>query len=725
MNNLPNIHISQDAKSIQKSKSSKIVALSSASNTITNFTSLSNINPYIKYNHNSAMQNICYDYFNTRIPKNQIEKFLKTIKDEKFLFFIKYGILRRFEGECEIIYIEIPQIPKKLVVYRRPFYRMKELDKLNLNNKDLPHIPLFESEDKLKYLSMELNHINKIDQLISLNNLLYLNLYGNNIKDIENLNGVKKLRVLLLGRNNINKIKNLNNLVDLEILDLHSNKIKYIEGLQNLKKLRILNISNNLLCSFSELIHNKNLEELNLRKNLIANIPSISNNQFELLRKLNIGKNLINKLQFLEEFTKMKSLKEIILEYNPILNNPEAIIYINKLPIKGKIPILLYKTSKDNTKMIDNYNSIQKTSKIGNLLFNQNKIKKLNSAVNVNTRKKPLRFLNNNNNNNDKGYKVTSLMQTINARNLSPNMSKTNFKIMFNNKMNLKLNSNNSLKFNTLTLRREENEETIKNIRLNKISNIINENNSIKINIKMMTINKQWIEEYNKIIIEGYNGYNNKKYKETHIDQGYIEIEGEKSNCLNLFGNCLKILMNEKLYENINIIKFSYFCFDLIMSKKFITYLKLFKNIKKFYFNYNNLFSVYQLTKLELFENVENIQINNNEICNSSGLIKNFLIYRMGSLKIYNKEEINNEDKNISKNIFLAFDNTILMKEKEKEAKIESEKNNIYEYDNIKIDNILYDDNDDKILMWNYAKQNLASALFLAIDELEEKEEKE
>ena len=176
MNNLPNIHISQDVKSIQKSKSSKVVALSSSSNTITNFTSLSNTNPYIKYNHNSAIQNICYHYFNTRIPKNQIEKFLKTLKDEKFLFFIKYGILRRFEGEWEIIYIEIPQIPKKLVACRRPFYRMKELDKLNLNNKDLPHIPLFESEDKLKYLSMELNHINKIDQLISLNNLLYLNL---------------------------------------------------------------------------------------------------------------------------------------------------------------------------------------------------------------------------------------------------------------------------------------------------------------------------------------------------------------------------------------------------------------------------------------------------------------------------------------------------------------------------------------------------------------------
>ena len=250
MNNLPSIQINQDVKSVQKSKSSKIVLISSATNTLTNNMPKTNIINNIKTNYNPKLPNNAYDYFNSKIPKSKIEKFIRTVKDEKFLFFLKYGILRRYEGDCEIIYIEIPQIPKKLVVYRRPLYRMKELDKLNLNNKDLPHIPLFESEDKLKYLSLELNCINKIEELISLNNLLYLNLYGNHIKDIENLNGVKKLKILLLEKNNITKIKNLNNLIDLEIIDLHSNKIKYVEGLQTLKKLRILNLSNNLLFSF-------------------------------------------------------------------------------------------------------------------------------------------------------------------------------------------------------------------------------------------------------------------------------------------------------------------------------------------------------------------------------------------------------------------------------------------------------------------------------------------
>ena len=91
-----------------------------------------------------------YDYFSIRIPRSQIESKLKLVKDERFLFFIKYGTLRRYDGDCEVIYVEIHQIPKKLVIYRRPCARMKSVDKFNLSKKDLPHIPLFEGEENLQ-----------------------------------------------------------------------------------------------------------------------------------------------------------------------------------------------------------------------------------------------------------------------------------------------------------------------------------------------------------------------------------------------------------------------------------------------------------------------------------------------------------------------------------------------------------------------------------------------
>lgn len=200
---------------------------------------------------------------------------LKVEKDDRFIYFLKYGILRKLEGDAEIIFVEIPQIPKKLVCYRRPVFRQKSYDRLYLNNMDLPHIPLFEGEENLKLLSLENNLINKIDHLVSLNNLLYLNLYSNKIYEIENLHTVPKLRALMLGKNQIEKIKNLSWLVDLEVLDLHSNKIRIIENLSALKKLRLLNLANNQITNFNELVNNRNLEEINLRKNIVYYIYNV------------------------------------------------------------------------------------------------------------------------------------------------------------------------------------------------------------------------------------------------------------------------------------------------------------------------------------------------------------------------------------------------------------------------------------------------------------------
>ena len=242
-----------------------------------------------------------YEYFQTKVQKSTIDMLCRLDKDERYLYFLKYGILRRFEGEGEILYVEIPQIPKNIVIYRRPITRNKYSEKLYLNKKDLPHIPLLEGEEYLKLLSLESNLISKIDHLISLNNLLFLNLYENKITEIENLANVPRLKALMLGKNQIEKIKNLNVLQELEVLDLHSNKIKLIENLSALKKLRILNLANNQITSFVELMYNKNLEELNLRKNLIVSIPNLTNN-FEKLKKINLGKNMISKIEFFQKF---------------------------------------------------------------------------------------------------------------------------------------------------------------------------------------------------------------------------------------------------------------------------------------------------------------------------------------------------------------------------------------------------------------------------------------
>ena len=310
-------------------------------------------------NNESSLHKAPYDYFSVKIPKQTIDMLFNSEKDERYLYFLRYGLLRRYEGKGEILYVEIPQIPKNIVIYRKPLTRNKYNEKLYLNKKDLPHIPLLEGEENLKLLSLESNLIIKIEHLISLNNLLFLNLYENKITDIENLQTVPKLKALMLGKNQITRIKNLNYLSDLEVLDLHSNKIKLIENLFSLKKLRILNLANNQLTSFLELMNNRNLEDINLRKNLIVSIPNLSNN-FEKLKKINIGKNMISKIDFILEFKKLRRLEELYIEDNPVILLKDAYQKFINLPLKFKDQNLLRQfkgLSENNNNNISNFNS--------------------------------------------------------------------------------------------------------------------------------------------------------------------------------------------------------------------------------------------------------------------------------------------------------------------------------------------------------------------------------
>ena len=362
-------------------------------------------------NNESSLHKAPYDYFSVKIPKQTIDMLFNSEKDERYLYFLRYGLLRRYEGKGEILYVEIPQIPKNIVIYRKPLTRNKYNEKLYLNKKDLPHIPLLEGEENLKLLSLESNLIVKIEHLISLNNLLFLNLYENKISEIENLQTVPKLKALMLGKNQISRIRNLNYLSDLEVLDLHSNKIKLIENLFSLKKLRILNLANNQLTSFLELMNNRNLEDINLRKNLIVSIPNLSNN-FEKLKKINIGKNMISKIDFILEFKKLRRLEELYIEDNPVILLKDAYQKFINLPLKFKDQNLLRQFKNLSENNIQN-----------------NNISNVNSNNNTNTN------FNNTNNNNPK-LKVTNYEDKSTRNNLNMNNS---------NNDNLRENERNNL----------------------------------------------------------------------------------------------------------------------------------------------------------------------------------------------------------------------------------------------------------------------------------------
>jgi Leucine-rich repeat (LRR) protein len=653
-----------------------------------------------------------YDYFSIKISRSTIEMLFNNEKDERYLYFLRYGFLRRYEGKGDILYVEIPQIPKNIVIYRKPTIRNKNSEKLYLNKKDLPHIPLLEGEENLKLLSLETNLITKIDHLISLNNLLFLNLYENKISEIENLQTVPKLKALMLGKNNISKIKNLQCLPEIEVLDLHSNKIKLIENLSCLKKLRILNLANNQLTSFVELMNNKNLEDINLRKNLIVSIPNLALS-FDKLRKLNLGKNMISKIEFILEFKKLKRIEELYIEGNPVIFIKDAYKKFYNLPLKFKdqAQFQIYKNNTNGNNQNNNNNGLNNSvsqlksnisSKSTNGATNDsNNIKHANSNSNfVSTSTSNIKGgkstnfdevkksenSNTNNNNNDNNQPKTKTNQS--AR----NESLTNSNLYYNNNNRNNGGNNNNTKNDQDNLSEEEREKLL------------------------VKIENEWKVEFRYIINNGFNGYSIKKLKETKMQLCHAEIERERQ--LNLFGSAIEVLGYKEFYNIVHTIKFEFINFDIISQRQNVENIKKFVNLKSLIFKSNNMHGFYQIIKLENIKGIEYITIRKNEICNGE-ILKYFLVYRLQNIKYFNDNEITNKDIYMSKKIFEHFDQAISICENEsqklKNSK-EDKENGSALVNKKELNKNEVDSNELKFNFFSYAKQNLTTALDEILD---------
>ena len=655
-----------------------------------------------------------YDYFSIKISRTTIEMLFNNEKDERYLYFLRYGFLRRYEGKGDILYVEIPQIPKNIVIYRKPSIRNKNSEKLYLNKKDLPHIPLLEGEENLKLLSLETNLITKIDHLISLNNLLFLNLYENKISEIENLQTVPKLKALMLGKNNISKIKNLQCLPEIEVLDLHSNKIKLIENLTCLKKLRILNLANNQLTSFVELMNNKNLEDINLRKNLIVSIPNLALS-FDKLRKLNLGKNMISKIEFILEFKKLKRIEELYIEGNPVIFIKDAYKKFYNLPLKFKdqAQFQIYKNNTNSNNPNNNNNGLNNS--VNQLKSN---ISSKNTNGGTNDTNNNIKHANSNSNfiststNNIKGAKNSNFDEVKKSENSNNNT---------NGESNqTKTKSNQSTRNDSLT---NSNLNYNNNNRNNGANNNNNNNKTEQDNLSeeereklLIKIENEWKVEFRYIINNGFNGYSIKKLKETKMQLCHAEIERERQ--LNLFGNAIEVLGYKEFYNIVHTIKFEFINFDIISQRQNIENIKKFVNLKSLVFKSNNMHGFYQIIKLENIRGIEYITIRKNEICNGE-ILKYFLVYRLQNIKYFNDNEITNKDVYMSKKIFEHFDQAISICENESQKN----KNNKEDKENgsalvnkKEINKNEIDLNELKYNFFGYAKQNLTTALDEILD---------
>ena len=234
-------------------------------------------------------------------------------EDERYLYLMKFGKIRKSLQNNTWIFCELSQIPGIWIFYRLPSSREKNADKLSLDSLELEHIPLLEGEEKLKVLSLKKNLIKNIENMVSLPNLLFLDLMCNKLVFIANLENLLNLKVLLIAENSISAINSIETLVKLEVLDLHSNKIKRIEGLEKLENLKILNLADNFIEKIEGFEKLANLEELNLKMNKIAVFENLA--FLKKLTKLFLCENSIKNFTGQE---KMDLLEELALDGNQV-----------------------------------------------------------------------------------------------------------------------------------------------------------------------------------------------------------------------------------------------------------------------------------------------------------------------------------------------------------------------------------------------------------------------
>lgn len=214
---------------------------------------------------------------------------------------------------------EIPGVP---IVYRNQKTKASNPERLNLDRRNLPVIPLLEGEQILRLLNLQNNVIRRIENLLGLPNLIFLDLYNNRIEKLENLHLVPNLRVLMMGKNRLRTIENLECLTKLDVLDLHSNAIEQMENLNELKELRVLNLGGNMISTVENVDKLLLLTELNLRRNRITHIGAIG--KLPSLLRLFLSNNKLETFESIEALFQVSSINELRLDSNGVCTSNQG-----------------------------------------------------------------------------------------------------------------------------------------------------------------------------------------------------------------------------------------------------------------------------------------------------------------------------------------------------------------------------------------------------------------
>ncbi|TYZ60456.1 hypothetical protein PybrP1_009407 [[Pythium] brassicae (nom. inval.)] len=223
----------------------------------------------------------------------------------------------------ELVYFaETAEIPGVPIVYRNQKAKATNPERLNLDRRNLPVIPLLEGEHMLRLINLQNNSIRRIENLLGLPNLIFLDLYNNRVEKLENFAVVPNLRVLMLGKNRLRTIENLECLKKLDVLDLHSNGIEVMQNLNELRELRVLNLGGNRVSTLENIDKLALLTELNLRRNQIERIGAIG--KLPSLQRLFLSNNRIETLEALDTLLPITSISELRLDGNAVSESGQS-----------------------------------------------------------------------------------------------------------------------------------------------------------------------------------------------------------------------------------------------------------------------------------------------------------------------------------------------------------------------------------------------------------------
>ncbi|XP_065216977.1 leucine-rich repeat-containing protein 49 [Planococcus citri] len=230
---------------------------------------------------------------------------------------------------CNTIILQTT-VDGKIQVSRTQKERERNPDRLSLDRRGLTVFPILVGEAKLRLLSLQHNLLTKLERmaLLCLPHLVFLDIYNNQLENMAALDCLHHLRVLLLGKNRIKTIEGLSNMNRLEVLDLHGNRISEIKDLRSQKELKVLNLAGNEIKSIGirDLEGLSTLQEMNLRRNQIKKLAGFD--ETPQLFKLFLSNNDVSSIDELGGLRKLRQLKELSLDGNPVISSEDCILYI-------------------------------------------------------------------------------------------------------------------------------------------------------------------------------------------------------------------------------------------------------------------------------------------------------------------------------------------------------------------------------------------------------------